>query len=134
MIIDGKHAAMGRLSSTVAKELLKGNDVIIVNAERVIITGSHASIKKKYLEQRRRGSPHHGPFFPKTPNLILRRVIRGMLPYKKEKGRTAMKKLRIYIGFPSELQQQETVSLAKEVQSDFITLAELSKVLGWKDR
>ncbi len=133
MIINGKHAVMGRLSSAVAKELLKGNEVIILNAEKVLITGSPAVVKEKYLQQRRRGSPQHGPFFPKNPNLILRRVIRGMLPYKKEKGRKAMKNLRVYIGFPEEFEKKEIVSFSMEVKSDFIMLGELSKVLGWKE-
>jgi large subunit ribosomal protein L13 len=134
MIIDGKHAVFGRLSSTTAKELLKGNDVIVLNAEKIIITGNPKDTKEKYLQQIRRGSPQHGPFFPKMPNLILHRAVRGMMPRKKAKGRDALKKLKIYNDFPSEFEKKEVITLAKEIRTDFITLGELSKTLGWKKR
>ena len=46
MIIDGDGAVAGRLASTAAKTLLKGEDVIIVNAEKAIITGEPKITKK----------------------------------------------------------------------------------------
>lgn len=132
MIIDGKHAVLGRLASTAVKELLRGNAVMVLNAEKIIITGDPRRVTGKYLKRRRRGSPHHGPFFPRKPDLMLRRTIRGMLPYKKAKGRNALKKLKIYTGFPNEFENKEVISLTKEIKTDFITLAELAKALGWK--
>ena len=132
MIIDAKHAVMGRLASYAAKQLLKGNPVAIFNAENVIITGDPLEIKGKYLQRRRRGSPQHGPFFPRRPDLILRRTIRGMVDYKKEKGRAAMKKLRIHIGVPQDLDKKEAITLKKEIRTNFITLGELAKALGWQ--
>ncbi len=128
MIVDGKNAVLGRLAVNTAKKLMAGEEVHIYNAEKVIITGRPIEIKKKYLERRARGSPHHGPFFPRMPNLIVRRTIRGMLPYKTNKGRTAFKKLRVYNGPPKE--KAESVA-TKQIRSKFITVGEVAKTLGW---
>ena len=133
MLIDGKNAVLGRLATAVAKELLKGTEVVIVNTGKIIITGSPKKIVGKYLERRRKGSPHHGPFFPKKPDMIVRRAIRGMLP-KTKKGRNVIKKLRVYIGMPEELQKNEMKNIAvKILKTDFIRIEELSKSLGWTE-
>ncbi|MCX6815319.1 MAG: 50S ribosomal protein L13 [Candidatus Aenigmarchaeota archaeon] len=132
-VIDGKNAVLGRLSSATAKHLLAGEEVIIVNAEKAIITGGAKDIKEKYLERRRRGSPQHGPFFPKQPAAIVRRTIRGMIPYKTNKGRKAMKALRVYAGVPEELKDAKIESIAvKQIKSDYIRVGDLAKILGGK--
>ena len=100
-VINGKNAVLGRLATYVAKAILNGDEIVIVNAEKVIITGSPKKIIGNYLKKRRIGSPKHGPFFPKKPDLILRRTIRGMLP-KTTKGRNAFKKLKVHIYTPKE--------------------------------
>ncbi len=128
--IDGKNAILGRLASRIAKQLLNGEDVSIVNAEKVIITGNPKSVKEKYLSRRSRGSAHHGPFFPTRPDLIVRRAVRGMLPYKTNRGRNAFKRLRVYIGNPegSEVQKMEA-----SIKSNFITVGEVAEALGWRE-
>ncbi|MBI5347408.1 MAG: 50S ribosomal protein L13 [Candidatus Aenigmarchaeota archaeon] len=130
MLIDGKNAVLGRLSAYTAKELLKGETVEIMNAKKIIIIGNPKKIVSDYLKRREIGSPHHGPFFPRNPEMIVRRAIRGMLPYKTKRGREAMKRLRVY---SSELETKETAkSVAlKEVKTDYITIEKLSKELGW---
>jgi len=136
MIIDAKNAVLGRLATKVAKELLKGEKVDIINAEKIIITGSPDKIVKKYLTRRRRGSPQHGPFFPRKPNLVVRRAIRGMLPYKKAHGKKAFKNLKVHIGIPKEFANKETIIFSekqKPVNCKFITIYELSKRLGWNE-
>src|SRR3989337_1637 len=97
IVVDGKNAVLGRLAGKVAKELLNGEEVAIVNAHKIIITGDRKKILEKYLFRRQIGSPQHGPFFPKKPELIVKRTVRGMLPYKTPKGRNALKKLRVYV-------------------------------------
>ena len=47
-IIDGTGAIMGRLASYVAKEALKGEEVVILNCNDVIITGNRKNIKKNF--------------------------------------------------------------------------------------
>src|SRR3972149_4303521 len=99
MIIDATNLIIGRMASVVAKELLKGEKVIIVNAEESIISGARSSVLGKYRERRERKSivnpARHGPFFPRRPEGIIRRAVRGMLPYKKAKGKNAFKNLRV---------------------------------------
>lgn len=134
-IIDGKNAVMGRLASMTAKELLSGEEVAIVNAEKVIITGNHGQIIGKYIDRRRRGSPQHGPFFPTQPDAIVRRTVRGMVPYKTTKGRSAMKRLRVYVGVPEQMTEKAKEGVAnKLIRSDYITVKEVAEILGWRAR
>jgi len=133
MIIDGKNAVLGRLAAQVAKRLLKGEEVIIVNADKTIITGNPDTILAEYTTRRQRGSTEFGPYYPKTPDAIVRRTVRGMLPYKTGRGREAFKKLRVHIDIPAELKIQEIVSApARNVKSDFMTLEKVSTLIGWK--
>jgi large subunit ribosomal protein L13 len=124
--IDGTNAVLGRLSSAVAKELLKGNAIHIVNAEKVIITGDSQHIINNYLERRRRGSPQHGPFFPSTPDAIVRRCVRGMLPYKTSKGRAAFKNLKVSVGGTGGEGMQ------KPVRTSYVTVGKVAEALGWR--
>ncbi len=124
--IDGTNAIMGRLAASVAKDLLAGNKVSIVNAERIIITGDRLQIVNDYLERRRRGSPHHGPFFPTRPDAIVRRCIRGMLPYKTNKGRNAYKNLRVSIRGEGGTRIEQ-----KKVKTSFVTVGKVAEALGW---
>lgn len=129
MIINGKNAILGRLASTAAKRLLSGEEVVIVNAENIIITGRPNDVKNKYLKLKQIGSPQHGPFFPKSPDKIVRRVVRGMLP-KERKGRTAFKKLKVYTNAPKGMDGESAA--VKQIKSNYITVGEVAKTLGWK--
>lgn len=128
MIIDGKNAILGRLASTAAKKLLAGEEVTVVNAEHVIITGTPKKIVARYLKLRQIGSPQHGPFFPRQADGLVKRTIRGMLP-KQGKGRAALKKLRVYTG--THGLQGEPVAV-KTIKSNYITVGEAAKLLGGK--
>lgn len=132
MIIDAEDAILGRLSSFAAKHLLKGENVDIINAERAIITGNSEGIENKYLERVQRGSPQHGPYYPSTPNLMVKRTIRGMLPYKKPSGMAAFKRLRVYSGMPKALEGKEIMRFAekqKPVECQFIRIEDISRKL-----
>ena len=135
-VIDATNARLGRLASFVAKRLLDGEEIVIINAEKAIITGDPQVITERYLERRKRGSPHHGPFFPKRPDLIVYRAIRGMIPRKKSKGREALKRLKIYLGKPTEIKGEimRFEEHQKPIECKFITIYELSKRLGWVDK
>ncbi len=132
MIIDASNAVVGRLSSYVAKQLLKGEKIVIINAEKAIITGKKESIIREFEEKRARGVPKYGPFFPKRPDLILRRIIRGMLPYKKPHGFKAYKNLKVYMGKPEGL-EGEAKKFGKEIKTSYMTLYDISRKLGWSD-
>ncbi len=139
-IIDGEGHILGRLASEVAKELLKEKEkkIAIVNAEHVIISGSKETIFKEYKMRKDRGSKEKGPFFPKMPDRIVKRTIRGMLPYKKARGRDALSRLHVYLGIPEEYEKvnREKVgnASAERLSRKYVTLGEVSEKLGWEPK
>jgi large subunit ribosomal protein L13 len=133
-IIDAENQVLGRLASTVAKELLNGKNIHIINAEKTLITGNPKYILEFYTQKTQRGDPYHGPFFPRTPNGMLKKTVKGMLP-KNAKGRAALKKLMIHISVPAELQGKEFKkykAAEKKIMPKSITLGGLSIKLGHK--
>lgn len=132
MIIDAKDAILGRLSARVAKELLKGNQIVVINSEKIVISGNPDAVLKRYKEKRARRDTHKGPFTPRYPDRILKRTVRGMLPYKKERGSSALKKLKVYIGNPDNLKGITMGKTADDLSFKYITLEKLCKGLGAK--
>lgn len=138
--LDATNQIAGRLASQVAKMVLSGKRVVVVNAERALISGSRTSVInewKKKLEISSRVNPIYGPIHPRRPDNILRRMVRGMVPRKKPKGVTAMKRLRVYIGTPTDLGSKKFTSLqdaaAQRPVPVYVTMSELSKSLGWNE-
>ena len=134
-VIDAKNCVMGRLASSVAKSLLNGEQVHIINAERAVISGTKEMVFGEYIEKRNLNHPRKGPYYPRMPHLMLKRAVRGMIPYQKPRGREAFKILRVDIGEPKEIEEKdiETIDHAKmKNTSKYITLSEVSKVLGAK--
>ena len=89
MIIDAKGHVLGRLATYVAKNALLGEDIIIVNSEKIMISGKKKVILKREaerLETRNKGNPQKGPYHQKRPDKFVRRTIRGMLPWKRARG------------------------------------------------
>ena len=99
--INGDGHIFGRLASEVAKLLISGEEVSIVNSEKILVTGASY---KKMVFKRNIGSDHWGPFYPVKPRMMIKRAVRGMLP-KNFKGRMLLKKLRTHDGVPQDLQK-----------------------------
>ena len=131
-IYDADGATLGRLSTVAAKNLLKGDEIAVINSEKAIISGKKSMIKKRYKQKREVGTYRKGPFFPRPPERIVKRTIRGMIPYQTPHGRAAFKRLKCYIGVPEEFKDQkiEKLKVADKQPIDFITIKELSKSLG----
>lgn len=129
MVIDGKNAILGRLASYAAKQALLGRKISIVNCEEVLVTGKPKSVISEYREMRQKGgSALKGPFFPKSPERIVKRTVRGMLSYKQGRGRAALKKVICYNKVPSELAESKKVVAGKEKSNvKKIKLKELSE-------
>ncbi len=136
-IIDGEGLILGRLASAVAKKLLteKDTEIVIVNAERVVISGSKERTFKDYKVKKDRGSKEQGPFFPKMPDRIVKRTIRGMLPYKQAKGRDAFSRLKVYLSIPEEYETAERGKVesasAERLSRKYVTVGKVSEKLGW---
>ncbi|WNY28002.1 hypothetical protein MmiEs2_01820 [Methanimicrococcus stummii] len=136
-VIDANGLIMGRLASIVAKRLLAGEKIDIINAEDAVVSGNKYTIFADYRHSVERGRPEYGPYFPKRPERILKRTVRGMLPYKRQSGRNAMANLKVYVGVPMELKnaQTETIDAASMTRlgsAKYVKLGEISKNLGAK--
>lgn len=138
IIVDGTDLLAGRLSSNVAKLLLQGNHVSIVNCEKIMISGNRRNIideYRKFLEITSVLHPKHGPYHPRRPDTIMERMIRGMLPRKKPSGQAALKRLRTYIGVPSELRSKGKTVLENakitRPSANYTTMEELAREVGW---
>ncbi len=133
-IIDSEGAVLGRLCTIVAKRLLNGEEIVVINSEKAIVTGKKVTIKEHYQHEREVGTYRKGPFYPRMPDRIMKRTIRGMIPYQKPHGRTAFKKLRCYIGVPKDLQGKtfEKIATAEKHPADYMTLREVAEFLGAK--
>ena len=131
-IIDATGSTLGRLSTKTAKRLLNGEEIAVINSEKAIISGKKRMIKEKYMQKREVGTYRKGPFFPRMPDMIVKRTIRGMIPYQTPHGRTAFKRLKCYIGIPKEFEGKkfEKIEEAEKHPIDFITVEELSRSLG----
>ena len=134
-LINADGLILGRMASGVAKKLLNGEKVIIVNAEKAIISGkkkNKVAEAKEFLEV---GAPMRGPFHYRRPDRIVRKTVRGMLPFKQPKGKTALKRLKVLISVPEELNGQQATELkdaqAAKLKGPYFTLAELAKEIGW---
>ncbi len=135
VLIDAKGAVLGRLATNVAKRLLNGEEVVVVNAELAIITGGREDVLAKYKFKRDVGGARKGPLYPRMPHLMLKRTVRGMLPYKTSHGREAYKNLKVHISVPAELKGKELQTVKEALGSTtqrFMTLGDVSRVLGAK--
>jgi large subunit ribosomal protein L13 len=135
IIIDAKGLILGRMSSIVAKRLLQGESVVVLNAEKAAISGKRLQIVKDAKSFLEVGHPRKGPYHPRRPDRIVRRTVRGMLPWRKPKGKQALKRLRVYLGAPKEFDGKEIQTLiearAEKLKSPYITVGELAKEIGW---
>jgi large subunit ribosomal protein L13 len=76
-----------------------------------------------------------GPFHYRRPDRIVRKTVRGMLPYKQPKGKQAFKRLKVYMGVPNEFKDQKMETLddaqAKKLSCPYFTVGEFAKEIGW---
>ena len=137
--VDGTNMVLGRLASKIAKLALLGDRIILVNCEKVIKTGKPQQVINEYLDkiQNIRGR-QKGPLWPKRPDTIVRRAIKQMLPFKRERGKKALRNVEVYIGLPHEyekhkLEQFEEAKLPRTKK--FITIGGIAEKAGparWK--
>lgn len=132
-IIDADNSILGRLSSIIAKCLLQGEEIAIVNAEKAVVTGNPQTTIKRYIQRskiRTKTNPLKGPFFPRTPEGIVRKTVRGMLPWKKPRGKTAYGHLKVYRGIPTEFSDVSLERIedadASNIHYKFLTVEDIA--------
>ncbi len=136
-VINASKLVFGRLASIAAERALKGEQIDIVNVEKAVIIGKKSAVIARYKKRvgmKGKANPEKGPKYSKTPEKMMKHALKGMLP-KRERGITALKKIRVFIGVPNgiQLDKAETIVIASyNGKEDAIELGELGKALGWK--
>ena len=135
-VIDASGLIVGRMASIIAKRLLLGESIIVVNAEKAVMSGrrlSRVRDARKFLEI---GHPGKGPFHPRRPDQIIRRSVRGMLPRRLPKGQMALRRLKIFLGMPEEFKTLTLQSIpeanASRLKCPYVTVGEFAKEIGYK--
>ncbi len=135
-VIDASGLILGRMASIVAKRLLQGEPIIIINAEKTILSGRRSSRVKEAKTFLDIGHPGKGPFHPRRPDKIVRKAVRGMLPHRQPKGANALRLLRVFLGVPTELKTMPTQTISEahvdKLKCPYITIEDLAKQIGFR--
>jgi large subunit ribosomal protein L13 len=127
LIIDAEGQTLGRMATAIASRLRgkhkaeftphvdTGDYVVVVNAEKVRVTGNKAKDKMYYSHSGYPGGLKSIPFeklIDKSPEKVVKLAVKGMLP-KNPLGRSMFKKLKVYAGakHPHEAQQPQALQL-----------------------
>ena len=134
MKVDAENRIVGRLGSTVARKVKEGEEIDIVNAEKAVISGDRQDVIEDYRQKYERGSRDFGPYYPKRPDKILKRIITRMLPDSKEEDLDS--KVKTYLADPMNGEAEELgVKKGEELRNrNYVKLEDISKSLGWKPR
>ncbi len=141
IVVDGTDHIAGRLSSYVAKLLIQGNRVSVVNCEKIMMSGTRVNQIKEYREFLEINSIinyKHGPVHYRRPDTVIAKMIRQMLPYdRKPSGKEAHQRLRTYIGSPKEIKSLEKIQFEKakikRSAANYTSVGELCRVIGWTE-
>lgn len=139
VVIDGKGHLLGRLASTVAKQLLNGQKIVVVRCEALNISGEFFRAKRTlfphnarlmrrrikftannsrpstvkyhaYLRKITRFNPTRGgPFHFRAPARIFYKTVRGMIPHKTARGAAALERLKVFEGVPPPYDKKQRV-------------------------
>ncbi|MEM2838606.1 MAG: 50S ribosomal protein L13 [Thermoplasmata archaeon] len=134
-VIDADGLVLGRMCSVVAKSLLNGEEITIVNAEKALVSGNSNSIMEEYERCRAQGKVKAGPFYPRMPDRILKRTVSRMMKHRQPKGKEALKRLTVHIGVPENLREAKFESIEAARKADlrkYMTLGDISRELGAK--
>jgi len=112
LVINAENLILGRMATFAAKQALLGQEVRVINADKAVVSGARKTTFADDRQSRERGTPAKGPFIPRKADRYVRRVIRGMLPYKLPKGVDAFRRVLCYVGIPEEFKDAQTVDLA----------------------
>jgi large subunit ribosomal protein L13 len=132
IIINAEDATAGRLASFAAKKALLGFNVVVLNSEKALIVGRKNVILAKYFHMRSLGKgAQKGPYFPSRPDMIMRRMIRGMLPWDRTRGREAFKRVYCFKAVPEKYQGKikDAVKFEKTKALNYLTIKEIANTI-----
>merc|ERR1712093_558889 len=144
VVIDGRGHLVGRLASKVAKELLRGQRVVVVRCEQLVLSGSlfrnkitfHEFLRKACNTNPRRQFKHF-----RSPSRMFWRSLRGMTPHKTSRGKAALQRLKVFEGIPYPYDQRKRMVVPEALKAVRIKsfrrtclLGELASHFGWEKR
>lgn len=141
IVVDASGMIAGRLASLLAKRLLRGEKIVVVNAEKAVLSGKRKSKVreiKEFWEVVGRANPFRGPRHPHSPSGFLRDMVWGMLPRDRPRGREAFRRLKVYEGIPENFSglapEGFPEASAEKLRYGYVSLAEICRELGWRGR
>ena len=130
LIIDGTNKPLGRLATSVVDLLRRGYPVIVINAEKVVVSGTLSGVLPKFKRRydlRTLSNPiRQTPRWPRTPEGIVRKAIAGMI-HRKDRTRL-LKRLRVFRGDPGI--EGKRIELELRLPSRYVYVEEISRSLG----
>jgi large subunit ribosomal protein L13 len=135
IVIDAKDQILGRIGVVAAKQALLGEEIVILNADQAVISGAKEFTFAKYKRKKDMGVPKRGPYYPRMPDRLARRMIRGMLPMDHSRGRAAYKRIMCYIGTPADFAGKHSITVpganaSKLPTTKKATIAEICHHMG----
>lgn len=135
--VDFSNVVLGRAASKVAKALLNGNNIVIVNAEKAVMRGTRNGVMQKFI--RRQGWTAKGNTqlrsanMSRMPDRLVKWTIKHMLPIEKASGRTALDKLEVYVGVPVRFDKkiEQWSDVQNKEKKNVWTMEKISHELGW---
>ena len=134
-VIDGRNLVHGRLASIVAERIMEGEEIVVLNAEAIVITGVNETLFQDVRAKVVRGdtTPRKGPFYPRRADLLFKRCVRGMIPWKTSSGRDAYRRLHVFVGTPKQfedVEKERPEEACRKITGKYTTLGAVSKFLG----
>ncbi|MFP4168607.1 MAG: 50S ribosomal protein L13 [Desulfonatronovibrionaceae bacterium] len=126
-VVDGTGKTLGRMATAIARKLSgkdkpeyarhvdTGDFVVVINADKIKLTGNKTEQKKYYRHSGYPGGIKETPFtvmLDKKPEYVIKHAVKGMLP-KNRLGTQQLKKLKVYTGgdHPHEAQQPQPLQI-----------------------
>jgi len=141
VVIDGRGHLVGRLASKVAKELLRGQRVVVVRCELMNMSGSLFRKKlewDEFLNKANNTNPRRQFKHYRSPSRMFWRIVRGMLPHKTPKGKAALQHFKVFEGIPSPYDQKKRMVVPDALKCirlkshrKFCVFGDLAQMAGW---
>ena len=136
MIIDVKGLLMGRVATVIAKKALEEEELIVINCNDVVTSGNFKDVVAHFKKKFELGGSGWGPYYIRDPARMFKRTIRGMLPWKRTRGREAFRRIKCYNTTPVEFKGTPVTfkefHISNHSNPKHTSLGEVCKQLGGK--
>jgi len=136
MIVNANELVAGRLASKVAKAIVRGENVTVINAEKLVIVGNKESIAAKYtvkVDAAVLSNPHFGPKYDRIPSKMFRRMVRNMLPTKKRAKDRMIKQLKTFNGSAKGIDEKSAITFEDikfNHRNNYMQLKDVALLIG----